>query len=55
MKIAFVLLLSIAIVTVNAKAQKLLVHSIKGQVIDDISKSPIEGATVSLLPYLTPP
>lgn len=49
MKKAYIILLTILIATVNVNAQKVLSQSIKGQILDDISRAPVEGATISLL------
>lgn len=47
--IKIVLLFIFAISISHIHAQKLWLQSIKGKIIDDISKAPIEGATVSLV------
>lgn len=43
-----ILLFLFTISITHANSQELLVQTVKGQIVDEISKSPIQGATVSL-------
>src|SRR4028119_309809 len=46
-KLIFFFLFPVTITRVHS--QKLLVQTVKGQIVDEISKSPIQGATVTLI------